>query len=557
MYNSLLLLLLLFQDVLPKESAKVLLISFDGFRHDYLSKTETPNFDQLINSGSKAKWLTDAFISKTFPNHFTIVTGLYEESHGIVSNGFYDPKLGESFCMNDTDSKWWSVGAEPIWVTNQKQCKTCKTAVFFWPGGTSVIKGVRPSYFKPNYTNNVPIKERMDQVVKWFSEDDSVNLALLYYHEPDHTAHSCGPNSSNVTEQIKYIDQHMGYLIQKLKKAKLFEKVNMIVTSDHGFTELKPAPSVIDLNLHLPSRLYDADVGSPIVGLWPKDRGNQSSIDLIYNTLKDVKANMTVYRKSEIPLSFHYSNSDRIAPVVVVADLGFSVVVGKDSAQYYQKSRRGDHGYDNREMDMHPFFVAHGPAFRKEFISEPFNNVDIYPMICHILGLKPAPNNGSLANVCPMLVGSCWNSFANLVSGESGSFANLGLWFLAVVGMGACAFIALVYVVWTVCQKYTRRHAYRGQGMMLQPLPQADITWDDEEEGEEVAEKMFVVGQQPGVSRNWKSWSAMWKRKWRHLRRSRTIQNDENDSLMTVGENDVRNVTFDSRLPSHLAALMK
>jgi predicted AlkP superfamily pyrophosphatase or phosphodiesterase len=105
---------------------------------------------------------------------------------------------------------------------------------------------------------------------------------------------SCGPNSSNVTEQIKYIDQHMGYLIQKLKKAKLFEKVNMIVTSDHGFTELKPAPSVIDLNLHLPSKLYDADVGSPIVGLWPKDRGNQSSIDLIYNTLKDVKGGETI-----------------------------------------------------------------------------------------------------------------------------------------------------------------------------------------------------------------------------------------------------------------------
>ena len=195
----------------------VLLISFDGFRYNYLSRTPTPNFDKLISTGVKAKWLQDVFVSQTFPNHYTLATGLYEESHGIVANRFYDPKLKRRFnylsSSDVTEAVWW--GGEPIWVTSELQGRNA--GVFFWVGSEAPIKGVRPTQWMP-YSMNYPWRKRVDGVVDWlankpYGEEKTINnitLALLYFPQPDHFGHIYGPESEEVTQMIGQCDNITG-----------------------------------------------------------------------------------------------------------------------------------------------------------------------------------------------------------------------------------------------------------------------------------------------------------------------------------------------------------
>ena len=196
-----------------------LLISFDGFRWNYLERTNTPNFDKLISTGVKAKWLQDVFVSQTFPNHYTLATGLYEESHGIVANRFYDPNLRREFnyhSSNDVgESAWW--GGEPIWVTSELQGR--KAGVFFWVGSEAKIKGTRPTQWM-KYSTNYPWTKRVDGVVDWLANKpygkeqkiNNITLALLYFPQPDHYGHVFGPESSEVTNMISQCDNITGKL---------------------------------------------------------------------------------------------------------------------------------------------------------------------------------------------------------------------------------------------------------------------------------------------------------------------------------------------------------
>ena len=207
-----------------------LLISFDGFRWNYLSRTPTPNFDELIKTGVKAKWLQDVFVTVTFPNHYTLVTGLYEESHGIVANRFYDPKLKQSFDYRSNtvlQSKWW--GGEPVWVTSELQGK--KAGVFFWVGSEATIKGTRATQWM-KFNSSYPWPKRVDRVVDWLankpvekgSQPLNISLALLYFFQPDHYGHKYGPESDEVTQMIGQCDNITG-----TGRITLFAIVNCVV----------------------------------------------------------------------------------------------------------------------------------------------------------------------------------------------------------------------------------------------------------------------------------------------------------------------------------------
>ena len=203
---------------LCNESPLLLLISFDGFRWNYLDRTNTPNFDKLIQHGVKAKWTEDVFVSQTFPNHYTLATGLYEESHGIVANKFYDPNMHKQFDYHSKtvqESVWW--GGEPIWVTSELQGK--HSGVFFWVGSEAEIKHVRPTQWR-KYNQSVPWKKRVDTVVSWLAnkptdEDKNlynISLALLYFSQPDHYGHIYGPESEEVTKMIEKCDNITGII---------------------------------------------------------------------------------------------------------------------------------------------------------------------------------------------------------------------------------------------------------------------------------------------------------------------------------------------------------
>ncbi|XP_046545216.1 ectonucleotide pyrophosphatase/phosphodiesterase family member 5-like [Haliotis rubra] len=371
--------------VMADYTGKVLLVSMDGFRYDYLDIVDTPNFDDFARHGVKLPYMNNSFLTKTFPNHYTMVTGLHEESHGIIENHMYDPVFNSSFSMRTHEPRWWN-GGEPLWVTAKNQ--GLKTGTYYWPGSEVEIRHVRPDHWRP-YSDDTPYKERVDTVIDWL-KNKGVSMATLYYPEPDHTGHVSGPDSQAIKDKVKYMDSILGYLVQKMKDNGLEDEVNVIVTSDHGMTSISNQRS-----LDLQDYLNKADVVRiPSVGPVAHVQPVEGREDAVFEALRNV-SHITAYRKKDIPDHFHYKNNRRIMPIVLIADEGWMIydTVNKKS------ELNGTHGYDNRLMTMKPIFLAKGPNFKTNFTSDPIRNVDIYPLVCKLLKINPAPNNGSLARV--------------------------------------------------------------------------------------------------------------------------------------------------------------
>ncbi|KAL5014928.1 hypothetical protein ScPMuIL_009198 [Solemya velum] len=373
-------------------SNKVLLISMDGFRWDYLNRVSTPNFDEFAKHGTRARFINNTFTTKTFPSHYSIATGLFEESHGIIGNSMYDPVFDETFSMRTTDSKWW--GGEPIWITTRKQ--NLHSATYFWPGSEVNFNGTRPNIYMP-YNQATPFHTRVDKAIDWLRNQD-MNFVCLYFHEPDATGHRYGPNSDEVLEKVKEMDILLGYIVTKLQENNLADKVNVMVTSDHGMTELDVRNRVIDLNQIVNMSLIKRTAARDIVThITPKD----GQLENVYNALR-LQSNMTVYHRKDLPDRWHYKNNRRVMPLVVVADDGW--LVSQAPANLLLTGGRGGHGYDNALSSMKPIFLARGPNIKPNYEISPFLTVDIYPLVCELLNLNPAPNNGSLARTRDMLV---------------------------------------------------------------------------------------------------------------------------------------------------------
>ncbi|XP_042122642.1 bis(5'-adenosyl)-triphosphatase ENPP4 isoform X2 [Peromyscus maniculatus bairdii] len=370
---------------------QLLLVSFDGFRADYLQNYDFPHLQNFIKEGVLVEHVTNVFITKTFPNHYSIVTGLYEESHGIVANSMYDEVTKKHFSeTNDKDPFWWD-GAVPIWVTNQLQ-ENRSSAAAMWPGTDVPIHNTTPSYFM-NYSSSVPFEERLNNVTEWLSSSNPpVTFATLYWEEPDASGHRYGPeDKGNMSRVLKEIDGLVGDLVQRLKVLGLWENLNVIITSDHGMTQCSEN-RLIHLDSCLDHSNYTVIDLTPVAAILPK-----INVTEVYDKLKHCSPHMTVYLKEEIPDRFHYQHNDRIQPIILVADEGWTIVLNKSSLKC-------DHGYDNSLPTMHPFLAAHGPAFRRGYKQSTMNTVDIYPMMCHILGLKPHPNNGTFSHTKCLLV---------------------------------------------------------------------------------------------------------------------------------------------------------
>ncbi|XP_066107909.1 bis(5'-adenosyl)-triphosphatase ENPP4 isoform X1 [Saccopteryx bilineata] len=371
---------------------KLLLVSFDGFRADYLQNYEFPHLQNFIKEGVLVEHVENVFITKTFPNHYSIVTGLYEESHGIIANSMYDVITKKHFSdFNDRDPFWWNE-AIPIWVTNELQGNRSSAAAM-WPGTDIPIHNTTPSYFM-NYSSSISFEERLNNITMWLrNSDPPVTFATLYWEEPDASGHKYGPeDKKNMSKVLKEVDDLIGDLVYKLKMLGLWENLNVIITSDHGMAQCSQ-DRLINLDLCIDHSDYTLIDLSPVAAILPKINKTE-----VYNKLKNCSSHMNVYLKEEIPARFHYQHNDRIQPVLLVADEGWTIVLNKSSLKL------GDHGYDNSLPSMHPFLAAHGPAFRKGYKQSTINNVDIYPMMCHILGLEPHPNNGTLSHTKCLLV---------------------------------------------------------------------------------------------------------------------------------------------------------
>ena len=270
------------QRALQKADAhpKLLLISMDGFRWDYLTKEGNfPNLRHIRDTGVSAnRGLKNVFLTKTLLNHYSILTGLYAESHGITGNIFYDSNLKEKFnsfinLTQLTDSRWFDVGAEPIWATNQKASPSRHSgSVMFW-GSDARVKGFIPTHHVP-FNISSPFRDRTDLIIGWFTAENPINLGLLYFNEPDHTGHIYGPDSKEVIQKIEELDAEVDHLLKRLKEVNLLDKINIIITSDHGMTSLiNDTEHEIDLNKYIDIETYEVDSTRPVATIRPNSQG--------------------------------------------------------------------------------------------------------------------------------------------------------------------------------------------------------------------------------------------------------------------------------------------
>ncbi len=386
----------------PKDSY-VLLISFDGFRADYLDWYDTPNFDRLAEQGVKADGMKPVFVSKTFPNHYSIATGMYIENHGLVGNYFYDERLNEYFTLSDRskveDARFY--GGEPIWNTAEKQ--GVKSASYFWVGSVAPIGGVRPSIWK-KYDHNFPFPARIDSVAKWFTlpEERRPHLVMLYFHEPDGAGHRYGPESPETEAMVDSMDTIMGKIISAMEKLDIFPKLNIIAVADHGMAAISPERT-IDLSDYINLSGVEQEGSGPYSMLYGKDK---QKLDRITKKLKSVP-HLSVYKKEEIPDRYHFKNHYRIKDVLLVADEGWYILDKKYFGMDKWKLKflqGGTHGYDNELRSMHAIFLADGPAFKDGYTRSTFENIHIYSLIAEILGLKPYEKiDGKLEKISDVL----------------------------------------------------------------------------------------------------------------------------------------------------------
>jgi predicted AlkP superfamily pyrophosphatase or phosphodiesterase len=374
----------------------VVLVSIDGFRHDYAKLYGAPHLTEIAKAGVTAPdGMLPSYPSTTFPNHYTIVTGLYPEHHGIVAMSFYDPARKERYSYDDpksdTDGSWY--GGVPLWSLAEKQ--GMRAACFFWPGSEAEIAGKRPSYYL-KYNDALPDDERVDQVVDWLKlpEAKRPHFITLYFGEVDHAGHKYGPDAPETRAAVKHVDSEIGVLRSKLTKLHL--PVDLIVVSDHGMA--KEEGGWIDLDQ------YADFAGVETAGtlMYPQSDAEAAKL---YAKLRIQSDKFKVYRRNRAPAELNYSANPRIGDPVVVPTGPYAIrIQAPADASHNHPPNKGGHGYDPHTMpEMKAIFYAEGPDIRAGVRLKPFENVNLYPFLAEILGLDAPATDGNASLLEPAL----------------------------------------------------------------------------------------------------------------------------------------------------------
>ncbi|CAF1069697.1 unnamed protein product [Adineta steineri] len=433
----------------------LLLISFDGFRWDYPDLYNLTNFNLLMKRGVRVKYIKNAFATVTFPSHYTIVTGLYEETHGIVANTIYDPQLNATATLNTmNDTKWWSQNpySQPIWVSNQlsNDSNQRRSGVIAWPGVSTPINGHRPSKYLP-YDPARKLDESFQQIFDWFRESDRtrINLGVIYHNEPDETGHEYGPISNEMNTTLQDCDNYLGQLLQIIDNDEYLKtNLNVIITSDHGMEEIKKNHT-LKLKDYIDTSLCEVYGSRSFVNIFVPIKEN---IERIYDNLS-VISNYEVYKKSDIPNEYHYRSNVRIGDILFVGKNGYDIYLPDDNSSI---ELHGDHGYDNRAKSMHPIFYGFGPVFKENMLAKSFRSVDIYPLMSYILKIKERETNGSFDDVKHILKDFPEETFSDKINFVISKVKDWG--FLTV---GCIIIVILISIVYTaVACRYSQRSIY-------------------------------------------------------------------------------------------------
>ncbi|GHA59491.1 alkaline phosphatase family protein [Pontibacter akesuensis] len=370
----------------PEQQQKpyVIMISADGFRYDYADKYNASNLKHFRQQGVAAESMLPSFPSKTFPNHYTLVTGMYPASHGLINNYFYDPQRKESYSMRDRgkveDGSWY--GGVPLWVLAEQQ--QMLTASFYWVGSEAPVQGVRPTYWY-SYNEQIPFESRVQTVVDWLElpEEKRPHLITFYMPEVDHAGHRYGPDAPETRQAVQEMDAQLKQLTDAVAETGL--PVNYIFVSDHGMTQIDtdstlPMPAAID------TANYWVSGGGMVVELHAKEQSKRA-IKRSYKQLKqEANGAYHVYTRNNLPRHLHYGRKDdafrRVGDILLLTDAPKVFHFGTRTPS------PGTHGYDPVAVkDMHATFYAWGPAFKEGLKIPAFQNIHVYPVVTELLGL--------------------------------------------------------------------------------------------------------------------------------------------------------------------------
>ncbi|KAI5193960.1 ectonucleotide pyrophosphatase/phosphodiesterase family member 3 [Manis pentadactyla] len=374
----------------------VILFSMDGFRAEYLQTWGTlmPSINKLKTCGIHSKYLRPVYPTKTFPNHYTIVTGLYPESHGIIDNNMYDVNLNKNFSLSSkekNDPAWWL--GQPIWLTAMYQ--GLKAGTFFWPGSDVAINGSFPSIYMM-YNSTIPYEERISTLLKWLDlpKAERPNLYTMYIEQPDSAGHKSGPVSGAVIEALQLADKTFGMLMEGLKQRNLDNCVNIILLADHGMdqTYCDKMEYMTDYFPQINFYMYEGPAPRIRTRNIPHDFYSFNSEEIVRNlSCRKPDQHFKPYLTPALPKRLHYAKNVRIDKVHLLVDRQWLAVRSKA----YSSCGGGNHGYNNEFKSMEAIFLAHGPSFKEKTEIEPFENIEVYNLICDLLHIQPAPNNGT------------------------------------------------------------------------------------------------------------------------------------------------------------------
>jgi len=389
----------------PTTTTPLLLVSIDGYRHDYLQRGLSPTLSMLARRGVQAASMQPAFPTLTFPNHYTIVTGLTPDHHGVVNNTMFDPQLGKFSLANRqavSDGRWWA-GGTPIWETADRH--DLRTATMFWPGSEADIRGRHPDYWQP-FDATFSADQRVDQVLAWLDlpAAQRPTFITLYFDAVDHAGHQFGPDTPQLDAALRATDAALARLVAGLRERHLFARINLIVLSDHGMAAVPEQNSVLIDQLVPLDRVQTVSMGI-LAGFNPRaaDAAAQADFAAVERTLEQPHPHMRCWDKRRVPARLAYGSNPRVPQLLCLANTGWRISTSDYLARRGGRMSRGEHGYDNADPLMQALFIAHGPAFRVGTQVGAFPNVNVYPLMTHLLGIPAAANDGNYNAVKNML----------------------------------------------------------------------------------------------------------------------------------------------------------
>ncbi|XP_076437444.1 glycerophosphocholine cholinephosphodiesterase ENPP6-like [Babylonia areolata] len=385
---------------------RLFIIMLDGFRHDYLEQGDFqfPGFKKVMERGAKPEYLVPDFPTMSFPDYYSLMTGLHTKGQRAKENFLFDAARKEPFLQGSNPEQahahWWERG-EPLWVTAEKQNRTC--ALYHWPGCEVEIRGARPTFCRP-YSGVPSMDDFRNDIIKGLAQFQylEADVVGIYFEMIDSLGHQYGPSSPRIKQVIGDLDPLMGYLAESLATPSLSD-VNLMIVSDHGMTSIS-RKRVINLNDVLSPSDYDTvftDVA--VASVYAKPGKNH----MVYQKLKHFHPNLTVFRKSDLPQRWRVRHGRYVAPLTAVADNGW-FILGPDKQEFPKRSHddspmEGWHGFDNTNLDMMGLFIGMGPAFRRNVTSGPVQIVDLYQIMCYALDIQPSRNSGSWARVADLV----------------------------------------------------------------------------------------------------------------------------------------------------------